>query len=545
MVLFESKKKSFLLGLFLFVLSYILVIDNFSLQSAVDGGIIIDNQISFPSQFSNIEDIHFNTWTLLNHFSLILIKIGLNSFIISKILLYISTLFFSLGIFLITINLTQNIFLSLFLVCFTLVGKINFGNVDFPALLYFRGTYGLYALSTFTIFIGFLFNKNFRLAGFFLVLLFCIHIVVGAWVILIMLSTLIYLKYINKKKILEPNFINNFTKGIFIAAPPVFYSFVFFYKNTVQKSEYNQEHFNTYLNLWDHHRNITEINYIYVLLTILLVVLYFIYHKKNHRNDFNKNFLFLFICFHCVGSLIIYMSFKIFPSLFPEIFVRAMIPRVFLIHTHIGYPLIISFLFILLNSKFNFINNTKKFIGSIMVLIIFGSLITIMKYENRTYKSNKDLKSKISYRLNKFKDNLSNSLSPNEAEFWKSIKDLDSDGYFVTTFDTSEPTLKFGKKPYIINANYFDLVPYHPYTVDETKIILEKIYGLDFKNPPIKFWPEIRNEWIVNIFEKRANSEWLELSKKYNLSGVIVPSNWILQINEKIKSDKYIFYSLQ
>jgi len=180
-----------------------------------------------------------------------------------------------------------------------------------------------------------------------------------------------------------------------------------------------------------------------------------------------------------------------------------------------------------------------------MVLIIFGSLITIMKYENRTYKSNKDLKSKISYRLNKFKDNLSNSLSPNEAEFWKSIKDLDSDGYFVTTFDTSEPTLKFGKKPYIINANYFDLVPYHPYTVDETKIILEKIYGLDFKNPPIKFWPEIRNEWIVNIFEKRANSEWLELSKKYNLSGVIVPSNWILQINEKIKSDKYIFYSLQ
>jgi len=64
MVLFESKKKSFLLGLFLFALSYILVIDNFSLQSAVDGGIIIDNQISFPSQFSNIEDIHFHTWTL-------------------------------------------------------------------------------------------------------------------------------------------------------------------------------------------------------------------------------------------------------------------------------------------------------------------------------------------------------------------------------------------------------------------------------------------------------------------------------------------------
>ena len=542
---FKSKKTSSLLGLFLFLLSYILVIDNFSLQSAVDGAIIIDNQISFPSQFSNVESIHFNTWTFLNHFSLLLIKIGLSSFTISKILLLISTLFFAFGIFLITINLTHNIFLSLFLVCLTLVGKISFGNLDFPALIYFRGTYGLYALSTFTIFIGFLFNRNYILAGFFLVLLFCIHIVVGAWVLLLMLSTLLYLKFINKKNIFRDNFINKFTKGITIAALPALYSFFLFYKNTVSKSEYDQENFNIYLNLWDHHRNITDINYIYVLLTILLITLYSIYFKKSNNNDFNKSFLYFFICFHCFASLIIYLSFKIFPFLFPEIFVRAMVPRVFLIHTHIGYPLIISFLFIFLNSKFNLINNNKKYIGSILILIIFASSILIIKYENRTYKSNKDIKSKISYRLNKFKNNLSNSLSVNETEFWKSIKELDTDGYFVTTFDTSEPTLKFGKKPYIINANYFDLVAYHPYTVDETKIILEKIYGLDFKNPPIKFWPEIRDEWIVNIFENRSNKEWLELSEKYNLSGIIVPSNWTLNINEKIKSDKYIFYSLQ
>ena len=53
-------------------------------------------------------------------------------------------------------------------------------------------------------------------------------------------------------------------------------------------------------------------------------------------------------------------------------------------------------------------------------------------------------------------------------------------------------------------------------------------------------------EFIKELnFTTPAENEFLELSKKYNLSGVIVPSNWILQINEKIKSDKYIFYSLQ
>ncbi len=546
MTIIQKDKNYIYAFLFLLIISFFLTIDNFSLQIATNAGLILGKEVKYPDQFSNIVAAHFNTWTLLNHLSLIFIKMKINIFIISKIFLYTSTIFFSFGIFLITINLTKNLFLSLFLVCLVLIGKINFGNVDFPALLYFRGTYGMFALSTFTIFVGLLFNRNFKLAGFFLIFLFSIHLVVGLWVIILFFITISYLKFVSdRKKIFNQNFSKNISKGIILALIPTLLSFLQFKKNTMEKNNYNQENFNTYLNLWDQHRNITEINYTYIFLTITLVIFYFLVFKKDSQKDIYKKFLFLFISFHCIGSLIIYLSFKFFPNYFPEIFIRAMGPRVFLLHTHIGYPLIISFLYILLNYRFNFIYNIKRFFVLIFVLIIFSSTVLIYKYENRTYKSNRDLKSKIIYRIDRIKKNLSNSLNQDEMKFWKSVENLNTSGYFVTTYNSSGPTIKFGRKPYIINANYFDQVAYHPYTVNETKIILEEIYGLDFENPPIKFQPEIRDEWILKIFEKRSSNEWFELSKKYNLSGIIVPSNWTLNIDKKIKSKKYIFYSLQ
>ena len=546
MTIIKKDKSYFYALLFLLVISFFLTIDNFSLQSAVNSGLISSQKVNYPDQFSSVTSAHFNSWSTLHHLTLIFIKMNINVFIISKILMYISTIFFSFGIFLIAINLTKSLFLSLFLVCFAMIGKINLGNVDYPALLYSEHTYGMFSLSTFTIFVGLLFNKNLKLAGFFLILLFSFHVVVGSWVIVLFFIIFSYFITTNyKRKFFDLNFTKDFLKGVFVALIPIILSFYEFKKNTIEKNAYSEENFKTYLNLWDLHRNITEINYIYIALTIILVLLYFLTTKKNFQNDIYKKFLFLFICLHCVGSLLIYLSYKLFPHYFPEIFVRAMGQRIFLMHTHFGYPLIICLSYILLKNRLNLKFSTKRLFVFYSTLIIFASTLFLYKYENRTYKSNRDFKSKIYYRIDKFKKNFSNSLNSDDREFWKKVKNLNTVGYFVTTYETSDPTLRFGKKPYIINAKYFDHIPYHPYTVDDVKIILENIYKINFTKPPIKYLPEIKDEWILNTFEKRSNKEWLFLSKKYNLSAVIVPSNWRLNINEKITSDKYVLYKLQ
>ena len=543
MVINNKNNKYIATIVFLILVSILTTIDNFALQTAVDGGLILSERVVYPDQFSNVTAIYFNSWTLLHHITSILINLDMSVVTISMLLMFVSTIFFSFGIFFIVYNLTKSLLLSLFLVCFTLVAKINFGNVDYPALIFSEHTYGMFSLSTFTFFVGLLFNKNFKFAGFVSILLLSFHLIVGLWVISLLTTITIYLNIFTNEQLLYKSYIKKFYKGACIGLIPTIISFTVYKFSTVIKNDYNKDDFQTYLKLWDHHRNIFEINYLYILLTIILVFLFYIIFKNYKKNDFYNKFLFLFIVAHCFFSLIIYLSYKIFPQYFPDLFIRAMITRVFLLHSIIGYSLIISFLYIILKININQNSKTKNLkIFSIALILIF--IISINKYDEIP-RYTENYKPKIIKRLNKFNKNLSNQLNFEEKIFWTKVKNFDSKGYFVTTFDSSEPTLKFANKPYIINAKFFDHLPYHPYTIDEVKIIIENIYGINFKEPPIKHWPEIRDDWISSIFESRSNEEWSELSQKYNLSGIIVPSNWEIKINEKIISEKYILYKLQ
>ena len=102
MTIIKKDKSYFYALLFLLIISFFLTIDNFSLQIAVDGALILGEKVKYPDQFSNVTAAYFNSWTLLSHLSLIFVKMNINVFIISKILLYTSTIFFSFGIFLIS-----------------------------------------------------------------------------------------------------------------------------------------------------------------------------------------------------------------------------------------------------------------------------------------------------------------------------------------------------------------------------------------------------------------------------------------------------------
>ncbi len=545
MTIFKKDLNKYYSVLFLLTISFLLTIDNFSLQSATNSGLILSSDVTYPNQFTNVPIAHFNSWTSLHHLTLILIKMKINIFIISKILIYISTVFFSFGIFLLTFSITRSYTIAIALVCFLLVGKLNFGNLDYPALIYFEHTYGMFSFSTFTIFIGLLFNKNLKLAGFFLILLISVHIVIGTWVLFLLTVIYFYSTFIGKSKIFDKELIINFLKGFFFGLIPIIFSFLYHRKNIMAKSDFNKDNYNLYMNLWDTHRNDQDINYVYILLTLVLMTFCFQFFKNLSKDKPYKKFLFFFIIIHCFGSMFLYIMYKLFPNYFPEILVRGMIARVFLIHTHIGYPLMISFCYVLIKDNSYFKSKFYGSFGFVVLVIFFASALFINKYINRDYISDKNLHSKIMYRIGSFTKNLSNDLEPSEKKFWSEVNKFNTDGYFITTSTTSDPTLRFGKKPYLINTNYFDHIPYHPHTVDHVRIILEKIYNIEFDNPPTKYLSKINDEWIIEAFENRSQVEWMDLGNKYNISGLIVPSNWEINVINKISSDKYTLYKLK
>ena len=527
-----------LLYLLLITVSFLSTIDNFALQTAIDGGIIISEKVKYPEDFSNVTSIYYNGWTMLHHVTFVLIKTNLNPIIISKILMFISVNFLTFGIFYLVQGLTKSKLFALIISLGIIISKINFGDTDYPTMFFSEHSYGMFSMSTFTLIVGLLFNGNFKLAGFFIILLTSFHLVVGLWLIF-----LLFLLFFFLAKFKNDNYNYLFKSlifGCYISLIPVLISFIFFQFGTLEKTSFDSADFETYLKIWDHHRNLKDINYNYLFKTFILIFLYSYVFFNLLKKYKNHNFLFYFILINCLGSMIIYLFYKFFPNIMPELFIRAMPTRIFLLHSIIGYPLIMSFLYILFIQKFKIIS-IKKNLGKFSFLAVFV-FTAIFLLNLDIFKKLKNNPEKITKRINKFSNNLSNKLEESEQIFWNKVKILETNGYFVTTLTSSDMVLRFGNKPYIINAKFFDHLPYHPYTASEVKLIVENIYSIDFENPPKKYWPEIRDNWIKKKFEKRSEKEWKKLANDFNLSGVIVPNTWNLKLKKELSSNKFNLY---
>jgi hypothetical protein len=520
----------------LLLISFYYSVDKFIVQSAVDGGLVLSELVKFPSNFSNVSSIFYNGWTILHQFTFVLFKLNFSVNSVSIILTFIILAFYTLGIYYLTLGISKSHNLALLISLLVVVTRVHFGDVDYPVLFFSEHTYGAFSLAAFTLIIGLLSNENFKMAGVMSAILFAAHLVVGIWIIsLIIFSYIITLLFFEDKN--KPKYKKIF-KGIILLVLPLFLSFIFFRLNVVEKNIYDLNDFQTYLNQWDAHRNVFTINYNYISKTLLLIsimVIYINYFEKN-----KNQIVYLVILISVAGSMILYLLYKFLPNSFiPLIVIRAMPTRVFLLHSVIGYPIIIAIIFsIFRKANFNF-NISKKYF---LIIFFFLTFVLIFNTHDFLKKTNEFYANKIEKRFIKFTNILSQENRNDEDIFWEKIHNLKSDGFYVTTFNSSGPTLRHGKKPYLINTSWFDQTAYYPYQVAEVKLIIEDIYGIPFESPPTKFLAVLVDDWFKNTFEKRSTLEWKMLSNKHNISGIIVPSDWNLLIPKTITSKKFTAY---
>ena len=145
----------------LILLSFYYSIDKFTLQSAVDGGLVLSQFVEFPKNFSNVTSIFFNGWTILHQFSFVLLKLNFSVNSISMIFTFIIIIFYALGIFYLTLGISKSRKLALILSLFVIITRESFGDVDYPVLFFSEHTYGAFSLASFTLLVGFLSNNNF------------------------------------------------------------------------------------------------------------------------------------------------------------------------------------------------------------------------------------------------------------------------------------------------------------------------------------------------------------------------------------------------
>ena len=67
-----------------------------------------------------------------------------------------------------------------------LILQKNFGDTDYPSLIFSNQSYGMFSLALSSLIFSLILNENFKYSGFFTLLLISVHPVIGLWILLIL-----------------------------------------------------------------------------------------------------------------------------------------------------------------------------------------------------------------------------------------------------------------------------------------------------------------------------------------------------------------------
>ena len=499
---------------FILLISGILTFSNSLYQVAVDGGLVLSEIIKYPEPISPLKYYYQNSWTSLNQISEIFLRFGFSVMNVSRILLFISTFFFATASFLIVNRFCNNIYLSTFISIIILILQKNFGDTDYPTLIISNHSYGMFGLAFCSIIFALILNSYNKLSVFFSTLLISLHPVIGLWTLTILIISIILQKNESINK--------DFLKGSLYGGLVVLLSFIVFFNNSIGKLEFDEKNFQIYMELWDGHRNQTGFIHIeYLVKTLILFTLVNLYFFVI---DKNKTLFLKFFNLSIFFSTAIYFFYKIFPVIFPSFLINAMPTRFLILHSFVGWPLIIGILY-----KFMINYKLKEKLVKIFILFV------LIFYSVQHYKN-----------FVKVKDNFIKQLTfkPNNFEntILSEISELNLDGYFITTKSTTDHITRVFKKPVLAHLYSFNFIPYHPYLVDNYFVILKEVYNIDILNPPIKNSTDIPDEFIKNTFEIRSRNDWVLIGEKYNANYVAVPIDWDIKLELFKKNDIFSIY---
>ena len=461
-------------------------------------------------------------FVIINFFT----KIGFSTNFINLLLTFITTLLNLSGIYLISKFITSSIFLSILISVTAIFLTKNFGDIDYPTLMFSWHTVGLFAYSLSTFILGLLTLRNLFFAFLTCLLLLSIHLIVGLWMIgIIFLSSYFFIEKKNIKKI-------SISISIFLVV--VLFYFIWFANFAAEiPFEFNQKDYNDYFNYIEAHRtnygDLGNLYFDYILKSLILLTLILFYLKFSFSSIENNNNIFLkTLAISIIFSGIIYFTYKIFPQIFPEIAIRIIPQRFFLIHSVVGYPIIVSMFYKFLERFFIYKKFNKNFPFQLIVVVIILHLIQ----QQHIFK----------IRFNNIK--IINEDKINEHLFWGKVKNLELNGYILTSNDLCNKTIIYANYPILFCFHPLDIIPLLPKLASPIKRITDKVLGISFDELKYKNLSGISEIEIKKIYESKSFNEWDILKKDLNLTTLIVPKDWNLDLNLIIE-DKYRVYKIE
>lgn len=542
--------------LFISVYKQILLIE----PRVIDNGLVLSQSVIYESA-SPMYAYFYSAFNLETVFVAIALKIGYGQELISLFALFVplALLYFGISNFLIAIN-PKFVALAVIIPLFTIFSvDRTFAINEYPLNYVSVHSFGVFGIAVATYFIGLMAKKSFFLIGLFIPLLPAVHPVVGIFTLLFIFFIVFIFGaskenfhlggirfFINKKMIC----------GIVVGILIVVTSFTIIYLNLPKPTnlKINHQAVESYNLYWDYHRNVHGLSFNYIKYQLILIALAFTLIILEKRECWPLRFY----IYLSTGLLLAYSC----KDYYPQILVDILFIRMPLIIAPMSAALFIYLKVIVLvriilyfsrkvvsknnknirwrteNFKWLFIK-TIKYNKQIIIIVYIGILLLIQKnsmalffgaikdqyFTVTTYNSLNVIQKKESLPL------LNGSLKSSLV---------------VTTLSTSRWAMLKLYSPILLDLSGFDFISYLPNTAGSISNIIIEIYGIDFNNPPesIRNTGVIADQDIKNIFTNRSANDWNSLANKYLFNAVIVPSDWVLNIEKKTVIDGVAIYSL-
>jgi len=273
----------------------------------IDSAYLISGIVEFDTTGNYLwSEAWISTHSIMNFFSYFLLKLNLSNFSINYVLIFLCTLNFVLGFFLLTKSISKNNLFSYFITIITIFFQINVDNLDYRSDYFNFNIMGVFGLSLFVLFAGTLFSKKYIAAGILSIFIIAGHTTIGLLVTINSLLTF-FILYFFKNTICK-NFVSGFLLGsIFLCIYLLSLKF-FFYKINLSIPNYQIDWglIKVWLVNWDWHRTKTIIEWEKILIffsfILFLLLLNLNQFLKNDLKLFSSNlvlfiFLIIFILF--------------------------------------------------------------------------------------------------------------------------------------------------------------------------------------------------------------------------------------------------------
>ncbi len=522
----NANVKIYILFLFLFstLISFFLSLSID--QRGLNAALYLSEKIEFLEKDNILNLVYTNSYTSIYQLSEIILRLGFSQNFLNFILLFLSVIFNSIGIFFIVKSISKNSFFSIVISVLSIITTLNIGDLDYPVLILSDHTNGMIGSACVVLIFGLVGNKNYKLALLFCFMTITFHIVIGLWITLIT----IFVFLIFKKKIYFSIIKEKKNKFFIILIFFLISLSVFDFQLSKIKIPYDSDEnlFTAYKLFWEHHRsNIIEINYIYIFISFLLFLSCLYMVRFDSENLQEQTILMIkLLLFHLLFSFIFYILFKVTPDIFNQKIYSTMPSRFFLLHSFLGLYILISFIYLRVISFDRFKNFFLIAMFFIFLLLsLFNSKSPILKNV---------------YKQIILKEEIKND------KFWQKLKyQKFESGYFLSSVKTCSKVLKEIKQPLLFCPESIDYLNFIPSLIKPISEIMFDVYEINFFDPPEKNHGGL---WFDNTyrytFENRSLKDWVFISKKYNIKGLILPSDWELNLNKTLVGINYTYYKL-